>query len=34
MTEPAPENFSQFEKLLVDLARNGIDFAVVGVSAG
>lgn len=30
MTEPAPENFSQFEKLLVDLARSGIDFAVVG----
>jgi hypothetical protein len=29
MTEP-PENFSQFEKLLVDLARSGIDFAVVG----
>jgi len=30
MTEPAPENFSQFEKLLVDLARSGVDFAVVG----
>lgn len=30
MTEPAPENFSLFEKLLVDLARTGIDFAVVG----
>lgn len=30
MTEPAPENFSQFEKLLVELARSGIDFAVVG----
>ena len=30
MTEPAPENFSQFEKLLVDLARAGVDFAVVG----
>jgi hypothetical protein len=30
MTEPAPENFSQFEKLLVDLAQSGIDFAVVG----
>lgn len=30
MTEPAPENFSQFEKLLVDLARREIDFAVVG----
>jgi hypothetical protein len=30
MTEPVLENFSQFEKLLVDLARNGIDFAVVG----
>jgi hypothetical protein len=30
MTEPAPENFSQFEKLLVDLARSEIDFAVVG----
>ena len=30
MIEPAPENFSQFEKLLVDLARSGIDFAVVG----
>jgi hypothetical protein len=27
MTEPAPENFSQFEKLLVDLARSRIDFA-------
>ena len=30
MIEPAPENFSQFEKLLVDLARSGVDFAVVG----
>ena len=30
MTEPAPENFSQFEKLLVELARSAIDFAVVG----
>lgn len=30
MTEPAPENFSQFEKLLVALAKSGIDFAVVG----
>src|SRR5688572_18678764 len=30
MTEPAPENFSQFEKLLVDLARAEVDFAVVG----
>lgn len=30
MTEPAPENFSQFEKLLVELARGGVDFAVVG----
>ena len=30
MTEPLPENFSPFEKLLVDLAKAGIDFAVVG----
>ena len=30
MTEPAPENFSQFEKLLADLARAEVDFAVVG----
>ena len=30
MIEPAPENFSQFEKLLVNLARSGVDFAVVG----
>ena len=30
MIEPAPENFSQFEKLLVDLARGEVDFAVVG----
>ena len=29
MTEPAPENFSQFEKLLVALAQSGVDFAVV-----
>jgi hypothetical protein len=25
-----PENFSQFEKLLVELARSSVDFAVVG----
>ncbi|HEV8543846.1 MAG TPA: DUF6036 family nucleotidyltransferase [Verrucomicrobiae bacterium] len=30
MTEPVPENFFQFEKLLVALARAGVDFAVVG----
>jgi hypothetical protein len=30
MTESSPENFSQFEKLLVDLARAEVDFAVVG----
>lgn len=30
MTEPVPENFSQFEKLLAGLARAGVDFAVVG----
>jgi hypothetical protein len=30
MTEPLPENFSPFEKLLADLAKAGIDFAVVG----
>jgi len=30
MNEPAPENFSRFERLLVALARSGVDFAVVG----
>lgn len=30
MTPPTPENFFQFEKLLVALARAGVDFAVVG----
>jgi len=30
MTPSAPENYSQYEKLLVDLARAGIEFAVVG----
>ena len=25
-----PENYFQFEKLLVELARSGVDFAVVG----
>ena len=30
MTPSMPENFSQYEKLLVELARAGIDFAVVG----
>jgi len=30
MNESRPENFSQFERLLVDLARARVDFAVVG----
>ena len=30
MPSSTPENFSQYEKLLVDLARTGVDFAVVG----
>jgi hypothetical protein len=30
VTEQSPENFSQFEKLLADLARAEVDFAVVG----
>jgi predicted nucleotidyltransferase len=30
MTSPQPENFFQFEKLLVAIARAGVDFAVVG----
>ena len=30
MTPPTPENYFQFEKLLVALARAGVDFAVVG----
>jgi acylphosphatase len=30
MTPSPPENYFQFEKLLVELARAGIDFAVVG----
>jgi len=30
MTPPPPENYFQFEKLLVELAQAGIDFAVVG----
>ena len=30
MTPPTPENYFQFEKLLVELARTGVDFAVVG----
>lgn len=29
-TPPTPENYFQFEKLLVAVARNGVDFAVVG----
>src|SRR5438552_3267472 len=30
MTPPTPENYFQFEKLLVELARAGVDLAVVG----
>jgi predicted nucleotidyltransferase len=30
MTHSQPENFFQFEKLLVEIARAGVDFAVVG----
>src|SRR6476660_8637710 len=30
MTPPAQENYFQFEKLLVEIARAGVDFAVVG----
>ena len=30
MTPSQPENYFQFERLLVELARAGIDFAVVG----
>lgn len=30
MTPSPPENYFQFEKLLVDLAKAGVDFAVVG----
>jgi hypothetical protein len=30
MTPSPPENYFQFEKLLVELARAGVDFAVVG----
>ena len=30
MTPPTPENYFQFEKLLVELALAGVDFAVVG----
>src|SRR5437773_5355610 len=30
MTPSPPENYFQFEKLLVQLARAGVDFAVVG----
>src|SRR5437588_12373848 len=30
MTPPTPENYFQFEKLLVALARAGVDFAGVG----
>ncbi len=30
MTPSPPENYFQFERLLVDLARAGVDFAVVG----
>src|SRR5206468_7797472 len=30
MTPPTPENYFQFEKLLVELVRAGVDFAVVG----
>ena len=33
MTEQNPENFSQFEKLLADVARTEVDFAVVGGGA-
>ena len=30
MTSPQPENYFQFEKLLVEIARASVDFAVVG----
>src|SRR5206468_11915866 len=30
MTPSPPENYFQFEKLLVELVRAGVDFAVVG----
>ncbi len=30
MTPPTPENYFQFEKLLAEIARAGVDFAVVG----
>lgn len=30
MTPSQPENYFQFERLLVALARAGIDFAIVG----
>jgi len=30
MTPLTPENYFQFEKLLVELARKGVDYAVVG----
>jgi hypothetical protein len=34
MTEPVPENFSQFGKLLDDLARSGIDSNFTQTSSG